>query len=59
MIGIASSVPPKSASNHSRCEFIRQTITVASAPTAADVFTDLMISALDIPGSARGKANAW
>ena len=34
-------------------------IAVISTPAATSMYADLMISACNIPGSARGKANAW
>ena len=46
-------------SKQSHCKFIRWAITITSAPAATRVYTGLVVLALSVPGSARGKANAW
>ena len=40
-------------------EFIKRTILVTSTPAAASVYACLVILAHNIPGLARGNANAW
>ena len=58
-IGIATCSPSKSSSILACRKFIKRAILVISSPAATSVYACLMISACDIPGSARGNANAW
>ena len=58
-ISIATGSPPKSSSILACHKFIKRAILVISAPAATRVYACLMISACDIPRSARGNANAW
>ena len=58
-ISITSRTPPITTNNCSRHKFVRQAIAAISAPAATSVYADLMILARNVPGLARGKANAW
>ena len=58
-VGITAGSPPKSSSILAHRKFVKQAILVISAPAATRVYACLVISARDIPGSARGNTNAW
>ena len=59
MIGVAAGSPSKSSSILAHRKFLKQAILITSTPAAASVYAYIVILACDIPGLARGNANAW